>query len=252
MILLRNTFCKLWGALLVAILLTGACKKENNGDCFIGTGKDITELRQLPDFTKIIIDRTVDVILVQDTINYALVTAGENLISKVKTNIDSNGDLVIINDNRCNWVRSFKNTFLVELHVVNLKSIYSTANGDLICSNTLVSDTILLECYNGSEKFDLKLNADYSFLKLHTGAADLLVSGKVNNSYIYSAGLGKVDASALATINSQVDLRSQNDCYINVAQKLIAETRWKGNVYYSGDPSIVEVKNFHTGQVIKK
>ncbi|MBK8847166.1 MAG: DUF2807 domain-containing protein [Bacteroidetes bacterium] len=240
------------GILVAAMAMFGACKKENNHDCFIGTGKEIIEQRSLPPFSKIIIDRTVTVYLVQDTVNYALVTAGENLIEKVKTYLDANGDLVIINDNRCNWVRSFKNAFNVELHFTKLNSVFSTANGDLICSNTLMADTFLLECYNGTEKFDLKLEANYSFLKLHTGSSDLVVSGKVKESYIYSAGLGWVDAAALQTINSQVDLRSQNDCSVWVDQKLVAETRWKGNVYYTGNPAVLEVKNFHTGQVIKK
>src|SRR5690242_20273176 len=88
----------------VLCLLLFSCKKESLFDCFKSTGDIVTERRNIGTFTETIIYNNVNVIIVQDSLTYLEINAGENLLPLITTEI-RNGKLIIENNNKCNWVR---------------------------------------------------------------------------------------------------------------------------------------------------
>src|SRR5689334_18323193 len=101
--------------LLIGILLLSltTCQKEHLFDCFKSAGKSVTENRAATPFTNINLTNNVDLIINPDTTFYIKVTAGDNLIDGIITELQGT-TLYIRNENRCNWMRSFKNTYTVE------------------------------------------------------------------------------------------------------------------------------------------
>src|SRR5438067_439983 len=84
-----------------ALCIVSGCKKENMCDCIKSTGDIITEHRSIADFTELEVYKNVIVTIVQDTVVYADVEAGENLMPLIDTEV-SGGVLKITNNNKCN------------------------------------------------------------------------------------------------------------------------------------------------------
>src|SRR3954470_838525 len=101
-------------------MVLASCKKENLFDCFKSTGAIVTERRSIESFTETIIYDNVNVIIVQDSLTYLEVNAGENLLPLINTEIRG-GKLIIENNNKCNWVRDFSVPVNVYMHVPHLR-----------------------------------------------------------------------------------------------------------------------------------
>jgi len=229
-----------------------SCRKENRNDCITRTGNDVTVTRPLPfDFTKLIIDRKVDVILVQDSTNFATVTAGENIIDNIVTQQKENNTLRISNDNKCNWVRSFQNKFTVTLHYKKLQQIYYTGSGDVTCQNTLITDSLRIDSYSGAGAMHIKIKSSSAWWNFHTGTTNVKLEGDVGVSYVYDAAVGPLDARDLKTGYTFCTNKGDNDLYINVEKELGALVTYTGNVYYTGNPYKVITTTLHTGKVIE-
>src|SRR5262245_51383068 len=134
---------------LVAIFFSG-CEKENMCDCLKSTGKIITEKRPLAEFSQLEVRKNVSVTLYKDTVNYAEVEAGENLIALVRTEI-SDGILKITNDNVCNWVRSYKKEIHVNLHFKELSYVRHYGSKEISSNNTWKNHSVNAALYGGGD-----------------------------------------------------------------------------------------------------
>ena len=104
----NNTLFVYTLSICITIAIGYSCSKENRWDCIKRTGKPAIETRTLPPFTKIYLKDNIDLFIKQGITEEVKIEAGSNLISLIKTEVDS-GILHISNDNRCNWARSYKN-----------------------------------------------------------------------------------------------------------------------------------------------
>ena len=84
---------------ILIVLVQPAC---NPVECFKRTGNIVKEDMQVADFTTIMINDNVEVLLRNDSSNIVTVEAGSNLIQSIKTEVE--GDILkITNENTCNW-----------------------------------------------------------------------------------------------------------------------------------------------------
>src|SRR4051812_21162166 len=132
----RLTVYVKWTALLLCAFAFSTCKKENMCDCFKSTGHTTSEYREVSGFDQIKLHNNVDLIITPGKPFSCRVTAGSNLIDMVKTKVEGNM-LVISNENKCNWVRSFKNRFTVELSMPSLTYLYFTGSGTVTLKDTI-------------------------------------------------------------------------------------------------------------------
>ncbi len=96
-------------------LLFISCDKEEAWDCIKSTGEITTETRILENFNKIVLYDNINLWMIQDSTAYIEITAGKNLIPKISIEIE-NGILIIKNENKYNWLRSYKYSIDVYLH----------------------------------------------------------------------------------------------------------------------------------------
>lgn len=231
-------------------IVISSCKKENRCDCFKGTGKVITEIRTPADFTRIDLHDNINLIITQDSINKISVEGGEKLLPNLQTEFADNR-LIIKNNNKCNWVRSYKNKFNVYVSAKSLKRIEYFGSGNITSTNTLVPDTLEINCWNASGKINIIANTHNNYLKIHTGSTDLYVSGNTNDNFLYNTSNGFAHIENLHTNNNIVVSNSTGDCYVNADQTLDVTIKYIGNVYYYGNPSTIKTNITGEGRLIK-
>jgi hypothetical protein len=236
--------------LVSCLLFLSSCKKENMCDCMKSTGEVTSESRTLGNFNQIELNDNINLILTQDTVNSVKIQAGKHLLKLIKTDIN-NGMLYIKNDNRCNWVRSYKKEIYAYLHFKNLINLTNHGSGDISSTDTIRSNIIYIENRDGSGTIHLTIRSEQSYIKEHLGPADFYISGKTSYNYIWAAGYGIMDCRNLLSDDALVVNRGTNSCYVNVKNSLIAEIDYTGNIYYSGEPKTISTKIEGTGKLLQ-
>lgn len=235
--------------LLIVTLATTGCKKDSLCNCLESTGSEITEIRNIGSFSNIEMNNNVDVVLKKGNTNTVSVTSGKNLIDGIVTEVENNV-LVIRNKNKCNWLRDFKNKFIVEITYEDINYITNNGSGNLSCADTIRTSFLQIDNWNGTGELNVKLDCDEVYFKLHTGPADIIASGKTNYLYIYSKGNGFVKAAEVITPRCDVTNGSTGDCEINSDQIINANIEYNGDVYYKGNPPVIEAIITGNGKLI--
>ncbi|MFA6923007.1 MAG: head GIN domain-containing protein [Bacteroidales bacterium] len=229
--------------LLFILTLFLSCKKENRCDCFTGTGSIVKESREINNFYFVKVYDNINLILTQDTVNKIEVEAGKNLLPNIKTEINNN-TLSISNNNKCNWVRSFKKQINVYLSVKNLYYLGCRTSGNIISTNTIITpDTFSIEGRNSSCSIKLTINTKKSFIRMHTGAQDVTINGIVDKNYMYAAGNAFIDCRNLIANNTEINHRCSGDFFAYGKNSLGGDFTGNGNLYYYGNPFLINIKH---------
>jgi hypothetical protein len=240
-------FFKIFMVLLISVVFY-SCKKDP-GDCFKSTGEVIKEERQFEDFSTIVLNDNIDLLLIPSNSNTLTVSAGKNIMSKIIT--ETKGDtLVISNNNSCNWVRSYSVPIEVSLPVNHLNEIIYQAIGNINCSDTIFSDSLSINVIEGAGDINIITNSYLSRANIHYGTADLKLRGVCVLSFVYSVSFGLVDNRELKASQIYAITKSSNDIYLNAQNILSIEIGNIGNVYYKGNPEI-SLSGSGSGQLLK-
>ncbi len=219
-------------------------------DCLKSTGETVIEHRTLLSFDQIELDDNINLILTQDTVNYIEIEAGKHLHKLIKTNINS-GILTIRNNNKCNWVRSYKKEINAYLHFKNITGLKYNGSGDICSTDTIKSKIIYIENLDGSGTISLTIRSDQSYIKEHTGPADFNIRGKTSYNYVWAAGYGLMDCRNLRADNVTVINKGTNSCFVNAKNSLDAEIDYTGNIYYIGKPNSISTKIDGIGKLLQ-
>ncbi|HLP14276.1 MAG TPA: head GIN domain-containing protein [Flavobacteriales bacterium] len=230
------------------LLLAAACGKDSR--CGKATGEIQTVTRDLAAFDSLYIDDKINVILKPSTLNRATITCGKNLVDYVIT--ENNGrELIIRNDNRCNFLRSYKKPITITLEFTALWKINLRGGGKVSCVDTIVQPYFEVDGNFCSGDFDLLLHTDSTRFTLHTGNSNVVLKGKSTLAYFYSGGTTILDAAGLSTTNCNANNSGSGDFTVKVSNYLYAVVRDLGYVYYQGSP-YVDKNVTGTGDVLQK
>jgi len=207
------------------------------GDCFKSTGKIVERDRAILPFDRLEIHDRINVFLTYAP-NYNLrVKAGRNLLQLIDTEVKDN-TLIIENNNKCNWVRSFKKEIDVYVSTPNLRKLTYYGSADVRFTNPFVIDTLLINTHDASGDIYLNLMSDYVELKCHTGSVSIKSEGIVNELICFMGANGRINT--LNTISNKVLAVNENTGKLSVhaTQELNAEIRGIGDIEYFGNPTI--------------
>ena len=227
-----------------------SCKKENWCDCVKNTGKIIKEERTVSPFTEVELYNNVNLFIKQDSIFKISVEAGNHLISLIETSV-TNNKLTIKNHNKCNWVRSYEKPINVSISVKNINHIIYYGSGNITSTNTLTGSDLNVESFYGGSSINLSVNVETIHSAIHTGPADLNISGYATISYVYCAGNGFIRFDNLYTNDTYLENKGTGNCYVWVNSTFVAELHYIGDVYYKGDPHSITTDITGTGRLIK-
>jgi hypothetical protein len=227
-----------------------SCEKENMGDCFKSTGKLTVENRTLPAFQKVNLDDRINMTYVFSQEYKVVISAGENLMDEIKTEV-KNGELIIRNENRCNWVRSYKKEVNLTLYAPDINAFDFAGSGKVTFQDTLKTASFRLNLFDASGSFDLLFAGNYIELKSHTGPGDITARGSCRELIAYLNGNGQLNASGLSGDSGLIINQNTGDIQVNLNHQFKAEIRGAGNIYYLGNPEI-RLDKTASGKLIKQ
>lgn len=230
---------KLYNILLLFIVITAAlsCKKENRCDCLKRTGDIVTETRTVPPFDRIYAEDNVNVYITQDSVFEVKVEAGKHLIELVKTEV-SDGQIKIMNKNRCNWARSYKPEINVYLHMPSVKYITSDATGNIKSLNTITTPQLDYRLMNLGD-IELTVNNQDVVGHMH-GAGDVFLHGNTYHHACNIVGNGFIHAEDLETNYTWILSNTSGNTYVRVHDLLQVSIAATGDIIYTGQPNTID------------
>lgn len=237
----------------ILVFISTSCKKSEDRTCFKSTGDEVTIDVDLEEFNGLYLLQNLTYHFVPDTKNFARITGGENLVKHVSFNyFDS--ILYVINENDCNFLRSYDKSIYVEIHY---KSIHSTR---YMGSQTLTnSDSIKGEYFNlyvdqGSGSVDLTISTDFSNATVADGVGDYILRGRVRFAHFQIHDNGFADVTNVIpsegleiTSNSAGIMKCRAD-----GVPLIVNIHSHGDVWYYGNPSSIHINKTGEGNLLNK
>ena len=247
----RNVIAVLF--ILVSMMVTSCNKLE-----LFTNGEPVTEQRSLDQrFIAIKMYNNVNVKLVHDDHPRLELTCPENLIDKVTTEIDDD-TLVIKNENDYNWLRSFDYSIDLTVYYDSLRQIDFASVGNLICTDSIrgirestidtieaIIDTVWTQAFNlnikeGCGDIDLTFSCDVIKCDFSNGTSLVTLRGIAQYTEIMMRSYGAVHAENLNSNFVRMQSHSTNDAYVWARSKLTVWLHSIGNVYYKGNPWVIQ------------
>lgn len=241
-------------SVLIAIvgIIFFSCKKENMCDCIKSSGTHIGTYRDAAGFNCIELKDEIDLYITQDSVFEVRVEAGKNLQSLIKTELDGE-TLRVFNANRCNWVRGYDEKIKVYISAPYFKYLLNNGIGSIKSINTITQDLIT---FRTGSSGDITLSVNTGTLRASAhGNGDIYLSGNTNDLENDYTGTNFLYASNLQVAN-YIYLHSVTigKAFVSAPQNglmdiIIDQT---GNIYYTGNPSTVNLTKNSTGELIKQ
>jgi len=239
-----------FGIILLLVIST-SCKKAEDRTCAKTAGEETSVEIPLDSFDKVYLHEHLIYELIQDSTDKIVLTGGKNLLNHVLVSV-SDGLLDVSNENRCNFLRSYKKKIKVEIHFTSLINIHFEGTEPLTNKGKLKFDWLTFLIRDGAGSVTLNMDAQQIYATISHGWGDFTFSGTAQyaNLNIRSNGycdLYGMDLSDSATVVSN----TQGDIKVNAQGiKLKAQTLSDGDIYFKGVPSILQFEKLSNGELI--
>ena len=240
--------------LFILFVYLFSCSSEDANDCFQTAGKIITQEVDVTSFTKILVNRDIELIIAQGAEIKVTIETGENLLNDIEAVVIDNR-LELTNNNTCNYVRDYGIT-KVYVTAPSINDIRSSSQFDISSQGVLNYSSIRLISEDFNEDvfavgdFRLEVNS-VNVVITSNKISSFYLSGEVENLDIgFYAGDSRLEGANLVAQNVSVFHRGSNDMIVNPQQSISGELRSTGNVIATNRPPVVEVEEFYTGRLI--
>jgi len=222
---------------LAGVLTSGCIVIDLNG-CSTqrvkGSGKVISESRQVPEFREIRLEGQGKVVVAQANQFSVEVTSDDNILPSIETAV-INGQLILSHENGKNLRPT---TLNYTITVKDLKGVSIAGSGDIVGNDEFNSERFYADIA-GSGDITIKVSADHLESGI-SGSGSISLSGSTNSHDARITGSGDVDAFELLARDSSVVITGSGNCRIHVSDKLRAKITGSGDVLYKGHPQISE------------
>jgi hypothetical protein len=222
---------------LLSLVLLAGCGKEQWDDCITSAGPIRTEERSIGTFSKVVLYDRVDLVLEERDAGTVEVEAGRNLLAQVITKME--GDvLVVTNTNTCNWVRSFKPRITVRVPIQQAAFLELKGTGNVSAASTVRRGEFRIEQGGGQGTAIIDVDVDICVAGMHSGAGNVVFTGRAGLAFLYSASMAPIDASGLDAERVLVNNSGVTDIRCRASEHLDAQINNIGSIYYSGQPMV--------------
>ncbi|XOV67795.1 MAG: GIN domain-containing protein [Fluviicola sp.] len=242
-----------WIVLISILVALSGCKKAENRRCFKSAGAETTVVRELDAFSGLFVGPNVNIVLVQDGKNEVHISGGENLVNFISTDIND-GVLTVLNENKCNFLRSYKHEITVEVHFTGMSYIEFEGTKPLMCQEEITGNNLSLIIRDGAGLVDLDLTYNNVNVTITNGWGNFDLSGTTGTLImnIRNNGFGSTYdlnvTNTLDVISNTAGLLQLNtesaDCKIQLQST--------GDIWYVGTPNTLDATELGTGQLIDK
>jgi hypothetical protein len=231
-------------------LLCWACQKAQERSCWKGTGT--IEKTQLPlaSFSYLHIHPHIEVVLVQDSLNYIEWLAGNHLQSFLSATIEKD-TLQLRNENRCGFLRYRRGDVKAVVHFTTLKELHLDNSEAVRNSNKWTADNLLIFLKEGVGAVNLQIDAQKATVRNQYGWQTLRLSGAASALFVDLDGSAALEAPSLM-VQDSISFRSESPLSSSIRAdqiKLKAQLYGEGNLYYFGTPLVLLKAEYGTGKV---
>lgn len=217
--------------LVLAVSVT-SCKKHLFNSVK-GKGETVTETRNLSGFDKISLSINGDVIYVQDSVYFVEISAQQNILNVITTEI-SDGELEIDSNK---WIRKHTGIKII-IHSPDLREIDLDGSGNFESKGMLTTSNLELEV-SGSGNIALAgvhaANLDAAI----SGSGNIYISdGVVTTQEAEVSGSGSIEMIGLTTNSSKAEISGSGSISAWVLDQLNATISGSGNITYKGNPTV--------------
>lgn len=235
---------------LAMCLLLSSCNQTDAPDCLKSAGKQLERPRIIHfknDFNSIEVRQNIAVRLVPDTACFVLLYGRENILAKLRVQLQGQ-NLIIQNDNTCNWVRSYQHVPMAEVHVTSLRALRLFGYGPVQSVDTLKGHALDVLHY-GATPLDLKLSY-YSLFYDGDHVATARLSGNLQVLYFSTQKLNQLAGKELYTRVAQGTHKSERDAIFNCSDTLRVNMLNTGNLIVASGTPVVQQQGKGPGSVI--
>lgn len=238
---------------IVLALALVACKKPENRKCIKTAGEETELEHDVASFDKLDIGPNIRVVLVQDTEEKIIVRGGKNLVNFIQFDV-TDGTLTIVNENKCNFLRSYKHVVEVEIHLINIVNVLFKGTKELSCLNQLNLPYLTFVIEEGAGKCKLNLKCNSLYLGSGFGWGNYEVTGETNYVKFDLRDNGFGDFYNLQIQDSATVISSSSErMKINLdGAAARVETSSYGDIWYIGTPTFLEYNRYGEGELINK
>lgn len=239
--------------LLLLFLQVTSCKKPENRSCWKGAGSSISKIIVLPDFQQMEIHQRLKIELIQDSVSYMEVIAGENLVNFIDWKV-VDGKLEIWNRNKCPFLRYKNDELTLKIHFSALSKLIYWGSELLTSKDTIQTNHLDVLMNDGAGDLNLTVLANSINVVNPHGFSNISLGGTCGFLRLDIDGYGRFDARQMQVTDSISLMYASNGIsYLSANQvKLKAELSSTGDIWYYGQPSVIEKIRYSSGDLIQK
>lgn len=212
-----------------------------------GNGNVTKETRNVGKFNEIETGGSYNVYISDAPQDGKVVIEGEsNVISQIETEVS--GDKLTIKKKKG---INFSSTKGVKIYInaQNLKSIGVSGSGSLVAEGVQNVDKFSAGL-SGSGSMKVKINAQSTSIGV-SGSGDLDIAGKTGKVDIGISGSADVDAANLVANDVTVGISGSGNSKVNAKNSLKGSVSGSGDIYYNGEPAVMDVQSSGSGSIKK-
>lgn len=223
-----------------------ACNDEDAWDCVKTTGSTSQLVFGLDSVSEVVLENNVDLILRQGSQQEVVLRGGENVIAGIDVFYEQ-GQLKVINDNDCNWVRSFRHPQLI-LTVPSLRKLSLMGFGHVTTESIFATDTFIVDAQSYAGIADLELEAQ-SVSVVSGDVGNITMSGTTNRLALTYNYVGKFFGKELEATSVVVNHGGVNSIEVNPREFLAVQITSRGSVCFVQRPIVLVTFPEDTDQV---
>jgi len=200
-----------------------------------GSGKVVTEMREVSDFTAIRLDYPAQVTVTQGERASVKVEAEDNLLPGLQTRVRNNTLEILYQVDNGDHVRSTR-PVKITVVVSELRAVDFGSAGDITLTGIETEDLDLSVSGAGSLRVNDLVAKKFS-VNL-SGAGSMSANGEAGDFSLNLSGLGSFNGKDLHTQTASVDMSGAGSATVWVEDRLDANVSGVGSVNYYGSPSV--------------
>lgn len=243
---------KLWTYYFLISILAFSCKKAEDRSCFKFVGDEVTKTIELQQIDSLYLYDNIIYTLIPDTTNYVELKGGENLLNYIEC-LNNDKKLEVRNNNKCNFLRSYKKKVTAYIHVKEVKYIHFEGAEKLTNEDTLVSGELRLFIRDGAGPVDLTVVNGYMSAAITHGWGDFTLRGMTQTAFL-NCNTNSYCNTTDFKVESDLNVYSNTggNMVINAnGANLSATIKRDGDILYSGVPNSINIEDTGEGELIK-
>ncbi len=233
-----------------------SCNSEDAGNCWQTAGTIIQQEFETPVFTRILVQKKVELIITEGPTQKVVVETGKNLMPDIEVQVIDN-QIIITNHNTCNFLRDYGLT-KVYITSPNITEIRNASELNVSSAGVLTYPTLYLRSTGEKNDYlavgDWHLNIENTKVIIWSnGISNFYINGTTNNLDInFSDGDTRFEGENFIAQQVKVKNVSSNDMLINPVESLTGSIHSTGNVVSYNTPPVVNVEELSVGKLIFK